>query len=199
LRPGSIGALFLGATATSLVGCEEPSVASDALVSAARSARAAELASAAAAASGVIPLGVLFPVLPETAFVAERPSSLCSPTKSGSCNLDMIDFKPAADVNTVERDVPISMMGWAADDGSVPPIVLVELTGPVRYYSSAIRRTLRPDVAAALKAPTLLHSGYDLSVSFRDVDPGRYGVNVVQVRSTGKSLICETSRKIVVR
>jgi hypothetical protein len=198
LRQGSICALLLGATAAGVAGCEEPSVASGALVSAARSARAAELASAAAAASGVFPLGSL-PVLPETAFVAERPSSLCSPTKSSTCNLDMIGYMPAADVNPVERDVPVQMIGWASDDGSAPPIVLLELAGAVQYYSAAIRGTQRPDVAAALKAPALLHSGYDLFVSFRDVDPGRYSVNVVQVTSSGRSLICDTHRKILVR
>ena len=195
-----MSALFLGAMAAGIgtVACEEPSVAPEALVTAARSARAAELASAAAAASGVFPLGSL-PVLPETAFVAQRPSSLCSPTKSSTCNLDMSGYMPAADVNPIERDVPVQMIGWASDDDSAPPIVLLELAGAVRYYSPAIRATPRPDVATALKAPALLRSGFDLNVSFRDVEPGQYDVNVVQLTSTGKSLICETKRKLLVR
>ena len=138
------------------------------------------------------------PPLTAQPFVAGTPPAMCTPEKlEGGCNLDAIGGAPATDLNTVKREGETLFVGWAADDVTVPPVILVELIGPKKtFWAPATRKTKRPDVAASSKSPALLHSGYDLLASLNDVDPGEYAVQVAQITSTGKALLCNTRRKV---
>ena len=180
-------------------GCERETPVPAKIAAAAARSRALEVASASAAVSGFVPLGAV-PVLFETSFAPGRPSSVCSPEKTGSCSLDTIEFAEPVGVVPLKRFVPARFVGWAADGatGTVPPIVFLELDGPSRYHAAAARITPRADVARILKAPALVHSGYDLLALFDAVEPGEYAVHVLQVSASGHASICDTRRRISV-
>src|SRR6185503_3623115 len=174
--------IFKLAMAASLPACERAPAAADELAKAAESARAAQAASAAAALSGEVPLGKQPAVLAEP-FSPRKPTSMGSPAQLTTCALDHVAEGPAKTVSTVERTYTVRLIGWAADTstGTVPPVVVIELAGKQTYYVKAVRLTKRPDVAAALKMPALVNSGYDAMASFRVVEPGEYAFNVLQV------------------
>jgi hypothetical protein len=118
-----------------------------------------------------------------------------------ACALDQLGPTPATDSMTVTREGDVGFIGWAADpaDGTVPPVVTIELVGPQKYFAAATRLTKRPDVAEVLKAPALIDSGYDAAASFAAVEPGVYDVRVTQVTAWAEVLTCETRRKIKVQ
>lgn len=76
------------------------------------------------------------------------------------------------------------------------PVVILEFAGATRYFAQAARITKRPDVAAALKHPELVDSGYDALLSFAGVAPGAYSVKVDMVTASGAVLQCDTRRKV---
>jgi hypothetical protein len=174
-------------------GCDDPPVPQETPKSA-----GSVHAAAASASAPATPPEPPEPPLTAQPFVAGVPPALCTPEKiEGGCNLDAIGSAPATDLNTVKRDRETLFVGWAADDVMVPPVVFVQLIGPKKtFWAPATRRTKRPDVAAASKAPALVNSGYDLLASLEDVDPGEYSVQVAQITSTGKALLCNTRRKV---
>jgi hypothetical protein len=135
-----------------------------------------------------------------TAFTPERPSALCAAVHPASCSLDLVDDKVTSDATNVARTNPVFLSGWAADTSTatVPPVVVVELVGAKSFYAGAARVTERPDVAAATNQVPLLHSGYDVLVTFRMVDPGQYAVRIAQVSDAGEVLICDTRRALSV-
>ena len=105
---------------------------------------------------------------------------------------------PASDVTKIDRTEPVKLVGWAAEPstGTVPPVVIVELSSKGKhFYAPATRITKRADVAAAVKVPAFVDSGYDLLASFKTVTPGEYTVNVLQVDAAGKVHGCDTRRK----
>jgi hypothetical protein len=185
------------AAAVLVAGCREPGTVIPDIPKAAESARAAA-AAAAKAAEGPAPEPP--PVLVEEAFKAEPPSGVCSISASTPCMFDGVVGGVAQDVTTVKREGTTALFGWAADGTttSIPSVVIVELVGAAKKFYAAATRAKRPDVAIALKQPALIGSGYDLLASFRDVDPGEYGVQIVQITATGGGLTCDTRRKLKV-
>jgi hypothetical protein len=179
--------------------CEQTTQVPESVARLANSAQAAEAASAAAISAGNAPFGTQI-TAPETAFRPERPTALCSPEKTTTCNLDAIDDMPTTELTRVTRGEPSTLVGWAANgaDRTVPPVVIMELAGDTDFYTPATRATPRPDVAAAQKVPAFLYSGYDVVASFRDVAPGTYSVKILQIGRSGKSLVCTPQRRIMV-
>jgi hypothetical protein len=166
----------------------------------AKSVHSAEAASAAVAAAVPPALGAA-PVLIEEAFRAERPSSFSNPEKANSCGLDLIDGAGIGDVATVDADQNVRLVGWAADGatGTVPPIVVLELTREKKsLYARARRVTKRPDVAAASKVQAFAESGFDVLGNFQNVPPGEYSVTVLQVNDAGNALVCDTRKRLKV-
>jgi hypothetical protein len=155
-------------------------------------------AASAATAAALAPTEA--PLVPiEQSFHPEALTNLCAPVTSNACALDRVLDAPATEMTTVKRDETAMLTGWAADDvtSSVPPVLLIELAGPKNYYATATPgRTNRPDVAAALKSPDVLRSGYDVLTSFHEVDPGDYALGILQVTASGRSLTCDTRRKL---
>jgi len=192
----------------------------------AKSAAKARAAAAAAAESSSPPAQPPpnRPVLTLQEFSDQVPSALCSPAPGGSCALDRVGQVESRDVWVVKRDEETLLIGWAADGetGTVPPVVLVQLTraGDVKaeekqapaskaatrtpeskragnaFFAPAIRLTPRPDVAEVLKTPAFFDAGYDLLASFKNVPAGEYVINIQQVTSVGKALVCDTRRKL---
>lgn len=186
--------------ATTIVGCKGPAPPSPGeLAAAAASARAA--AEAASGSASAAPAEPPPPVMTLHPFKAQPPSSLCTPSTTASCALDKVGDVVATDVTPVKRDGTTPLVGWAgdADTSTVPPVILVELVSATKkFYAPADRITKRPDVAEALKMPALVNAGYDLLTSFKDVDPGEYAVNVLQVNVAGTAITCSTRRKVKV-
>jgi hypothetical protein len=179
--------------------CERPQSASEELAKQAASARAAHVASAAAALSGATPLGAPA-VLLEEAFRARKPTSFGSPAPLSPCSLDQVAGAIAGPITSVDRKTAQRLTGWAADGptGTVPPVVIVELSGRQSYYLKAVRLTKRPDVVAVHKNLALMNSGYDALAMFRAVEPGEYAVHVLQVTAEGDAFTCDTSKKLQV-
>jgi hypothetical protein len=197
--------LAIAASTCSLGGIACDRASTDELVKPAGSA-AAPASSAAPAVSSAAPAAeaspaVTPPALEEQAFSARKPSSLTAVREStSSCALDRIGEAAAEAVTTVTRAKPVALMGWAAHGatGTSPPVVVVELAGKKRFFAPATR-VKRPGIAADLKVPGFLNSGYDLLASFRAVDPGEYTVRILQVSLGGDAFACDTKKKIKVQ
>jgi hypothetical protein len=139
-------------------------------------------------------------VLEEQAFKAQKPTSIASAVEATPCALDRVGDAPAEAVTTITREKPVLLMGWAAHGatGTSPPVVVVELSGKKRFFAAATR-VKRPGIAAELKTPGLLNSGYDLLASFSAVPPGEYAVRILQVSLAGDAFLCDTEKKIKVQ
>jgi hypothetical protein len=189
----------LVAAAAGLGACDRSRSASAELAKQAERARAAHVASAAAAASGAVPLGAP-PALLEEEFRPRKPTSFGSPAPLSPCSLDQVEGVKAGSITSVDRKTAKRLIGWAADGaaGTVPPVVVIELSGKQSYYVKAVRLTKRPDVVVVNKNPALINSGYDTQALFRAVEPGEYAVHVLQVSAAGDAFICDTRKKLKV-
>jgi hypothetical protein len=200
-RTRRCGAL-LGVVAAllSTVSCRKPDTVPPPGEAPAASAAPPSASSAAALASAAdpgkpapSPLAKLVPSTPEKTV----PPALQSMAPVEGCSLDQIAGHPAEASNQLGSGDALLFTGWAADaNGSVPPVVILEFAGAARYFAPAARITKRPDVAAALKHPELVDSGYDALLSFAGVAPGTYSVKVDTVSASGVVLQCDTRRKI---
>ena len=100
---------------------------------------------------------------------------------------------------TVNRSTTPNFIGWAEEEGTVPPVVVVRLVGGKKnYFAPAARISKRPDVATALHAPALVDAGYDLIGVLQDVEPGTYAIHVLQVTAAGNSLECDSRHQLKV-
>ncbi len=128
------------------------------------------------------------------------PAALATMTHIEGCSLDQIGGHSVGPATRVSTDQPLGFTGWAADvkTATVPPVIIVELEGPARYFAPAFRITKRADVAQAFKQPALVDAGYDALLSFAGVAPGTYSVKVDSVTASGAALQCDTQRKLEV-
>jgi hypothetical protein len=140
------------------------------------------------------------PVLEEQAFKAQKPTTLTGAVESTPCALDRVGDAPAEELTAITRGKPVLLMGWAAHGatGTSPPVIVIELSGKKKFYAAATR-VKRPGIAAELKTPGLLNSGYDMLGSFSAVDPGEYKVRVLQVSAGGDAFVCDTKKKLKVQ
>jgi hypothetical protein len=196
---GRAGVLALTAIIVSTIACTRSQSASEELAKQAQRARAAHVASAVAAASGVVPLGAP-PALLEEEFRPNKPTSFASPAPLSPCSLDTVEGVNTGPITSVDRRTAKRLIGWAADGvtGTVPPVVVIELSGKQSYYLKAVRLTKRPDVVVVTKVPALINSGYDAQALFRAVEPGEYAVRVLQVSAAGDAFSCDTRKKLKV-
>lgn len=179
------------------LGCETRSPLPEEIAVSAYLERAKAVASAAAARTGVIPLGAA-PAIVESAFQPGRPTGHCTPVPSDSCSLDLIDEEaPTKDIR-VDRVMPVRLVGWAAHDNRVPPVVVLELIGANTYSVPAVRLTRRPDVAKALGRRNLVRAGFDAYASFREVAAGDYGLRVMQWTRAGSVVSCKIPYRVTV-
>jgi hypothetical protein len=99
------------------------------------------------------------------------------------CSIDLInDGRPGATV-TLNRSLRLRAVGWAGntETGVALPDVYLELTASngKHLYLQGVRRE-RPDVQAAFKKDSLLRSGFAISGNLSTLQPGLYGVQVLQ-------------------
>lgn len=189
--------LTIGVVAFSLIGCREDDSESWTPLTSASAPTASSQSSAIAQKPSAPP-----PKLRLSAPEPEAPSSLCSPEPVEDCSLDVVNGEPIKEIAKVSRDANVTLVGWATgpDRSSVPPVVVVVLTGPDEkaLYAPAQRITPRLDVAEALKSPALAKSGYDLLTTFKDVKAGEYSVKIAQVDLHGNALVCKTKKRLLV-
>lgn len=136
-----------------------------------------------------------------TAFTETEPPAVKSAAPSQGCSVDRVGDQAPADVSSVSRKAETRLLGWAADQATktVPPVVVIELDGPKRWFAAAARTLERPDVAQALDAPALVASGWELVADFSGVEPGTYEVRIFEVTSGGFPLVCDPKRHIEIK
>jgi len=133
-----------------------------------------------------------------TPFSDQLPPALQHPAAAEGCAVDRIGDHAASEVSAVARAEQTRLVGWAADAATktVPPVVVVELAGAKHFFAPAVRATPRPDVAEAMKAPSLLAAGWDLLADFSAVPPGKYDIHILQVSAAAFASVCDPKRQI---
>lgn len=121
-------------------------------------------------------------------------------TNSDLCSLDGFNEGPTSRVPlTSSVDVPIRLSGWAAPARfnlsriAWPELKLV-LGGEHRAYAfnAGLSRTVRPDVALALKNPRFDQSGFDAFIDPRDVETGTYRI----ILASSSGTYCDTGHRV---
>lgn len=132
---------------------------------------------------------------PEQASAADLLPALQEVVRKDSCSFNA----PAPDARVITGK-PLPVWGYAFDPDSalVPADVWVRLTPLSGGQAISIRakRGAREDVAAALRRPELLNSGFGAEIDLQGLPPGKYSVAVLQ-RVDGKYLLCESPAPIV--
>ncbi len=98
----------------------------------------------------------------------------------GNCALDSVDGAPAA--NAALKAGPSSLFaGWMGDaQKQVPQKAELIFKGQGQSYQYPLRAGgERQDVVAALGAPGLAMSGYNVALSLEGVAPGKYVLSIV--------------------
>jgi hypothetical protein len=136
-----------------------------------------------------------------TPFDVKEPTALPSPSPAEGCSLDKVGLDSAAETTEVSREGDVRLVGWAADTNAktIPPLVVIQLTGNKKYYAPAVHATPRPDVAQAYGAPNLVGAGWDVLGNFSKVDPGLYEVRILEVSPAGDALVCDPKKKLTVK
>jgi hypothetical protein len=188
----------IGLLTASAAGCDRATQEGAPTPSAAPGESASAAAAPAPSSSAPVPEPPPAPI--EDTFRLEKKSPLSTPVKMNSCAVDLVnDVRPADGTASAGREQPVHINGWAGDGAAlkVPPVVVVQLVGAKRYYIPAFRYS-RPDVAEASKAPEFVHAGYQVMAWFKDVEPGVYAVQILQVNAAGEAITCDPKTKIKV-
>ncbi|WP_146092967.1 hypothetical protein [Xanthomonas arboricola] len=98
----------------------------------------------------------------------------------GNCALDSVDGAPAANAS-VKAGAGSLFAGWMGDaQKQVPDKAELILKGQAHSYQYPLRaRGERQDVVAALGAPGLAMSGYNVVLSLEGITPGKYALSIV--------------------
>lgn len=132
-----------------------------------------------------------------TPLITGKPSNI-----GGTCALDMINGVVTKSA-TVLKVEPVTVGGWAVDSagGIIPEYVIVRLSnadGSQVFYAATSNRVSRPDVATALKNPSLEKSGFNLTATLEAVPSGQYTLELLQ--PTAKALlVCSDKGQIIVQ
>ena len=115
----------------------------------------------------------------------------------GACSLDLINGVPEMSV-TAAAGSAVMFAGWAVDASSaVPTDAQFVLTDGDRRYATPITAGFeRPDVMTALGNEAARLSGFNALVSLAGVEPGEYGLSIVQ--GTQSPHECQLEKRIVV-
>lgn len=132
---------------------------------------------------------------------ATRPSNIPKTLiTSSSCSFDRFDGLARETVSVVKDKSKVNLNGWMgnpASTGAPGPIVL-EMDGPSKFYFAGKRSLKRPDVAAALKKPVLVDSGWESNVDLSAVPPGSYKLHLIMLDEQSGS-VCDPNGTIVVK
>ena len=120
---------------------------------------------------------------------------------SESCSIDWVNGS-AKPIVTMKRNSTLQVVGWAADiiSKQAPESISVNLvssTGAVLKFSEGKLTVLRPDVNAALSAPSIINSGFDLSAKLESQVPGTYEFQILQ-HFPDRTLVCKSNKRIVI-
>jgi len=127
---------------------------------------------------------------------------LSARSDDAECALDAIDGKPVDDTLELQRGSTITFTGWAGDGhghaaGTLEIIMRGDSGNPRSYCASTVTGLSRPDVAQALGRDGLAMSGYRLTVSLADVEPGAYSLYALRPDASGA--ICKLAAQCVVQ
>ena len=98
----------------------------------------------------------------------------------GNCALDSVNGAPAANAS-LKTGTGSSFVGWMGDaQKQVPEKAELIFKGQGQSYQYPLRAGgERQDVVAALSAPGLAMSGYNVALSLEGVAPGKYALSIV--------------------
>ncbi|MBV6844713.1 hypothetical protein KWH29_05055 [Xanthomonas campestris pv. paulliniae] len=98
----------------------------------------------------------------------------------GSCALDSVDGAPAANAS-VKAGAGSLFAGWMGDaQKQVPEKAMLIFKGQAQSYQYPLRaKGERQDVVAALGAPGLAMSGYNVVLSLKGIAPGKYFLSII--------------------
>lgn len=138
------------------------------------------------------------------AFVRDEPVQLTQGKQRNSsrCIIDVINQKKQTKKGTwtVKRGDGVSITGWAygKDGTAAAEQLFVRITGSVQtYYAVTTQRPVRKDVNELLKLPPELNSGFELNATIDRVEPGIYGVAILQALPSGVET-CELAVTLIV-
>ncbi len=115
------------------------------------------------------------------------------------CSLDAIDGKPAAGVDTIDRDTVVIFQGWAGNGESRPVGKgLFILKGTHDAYAARFANGVkRPDVAKALHNEAMVGAGFNLMVAINHIPAGTYSLFVASPNDSNSA--CELHRVLTVQ
>ncbi|WP_153066184.1 hypothetical protein [Xanthomonas campestris] len=101
-------------------------------------------------------------------------------TVGGNCALDSVDGAPAANAS-VKAGAASLFAGWMGDaQKQVPEKAKLIFKGQAQSYQYPLRaKGERQDVVAALGAPELAMSGYNVVLSLVGITPGKYALSII--------------------
>lgn len=117
-----------------------------------------------------------------------------------NCSLDAISWRPAPEAVVLDRHTSVAFQGWAADNAlGVPDKIVFLLIGKDAAFGVAgATGQSRPDVAAALKNPAFVKSGYAVDADLSDVPQGEYRAALLESFQAGERR-CELSKTIAIK
>jgi hypothetical protein len=124
------------------------------------------------------------------------------PTSPGTahCSLDVISGRPAPMAIVADHQVPLTLVGWAADDKhGVPLEIVFVLMGSDKNWGVVGKAGLpRPDVVDVQHNPAFADSGYSITGDPAAIPQGEY--HAVLIERFGKTEnVCPLGRTIAVK
>lgn len=120
---------------------------------------------------------------------------------SRHCWIDSVNAAATEEIS-VDRG-PLKITGWVADSTSgVAPekanLQLLNTKGNIVSSHLIVTRIERPDVVEVNKQPGYAKSGFEITVDLTKTPPANYALSLAMQRE-GASLVCESSKKIVLK
>lgn len=115
------------------------------------------------------------------------------------CSLDVISGQPAPMAIVVDHRVPVTFVGWAADDKlGVPSEISFMLVGDKAWGIFGKTGLPRPDVVDAKHNPAFANSGYSVSGRPASIPQGEYHAALIEHFGSTER-VCPLGRTIAIK
>lgn len=116
-----------------------------------------------------------------------------------SCSIDSVNDSGDLIVATKGNGI-LTVAGWAADNLSkqAPETITINLVssaGVVSKFTEGKLTVARPDVSAALNAPSIANTGFGLSDQLESLVPGTYEIQILQ-QFPERILVCKSVKSV---